>query len=469
LIPIRILRISFRRNLVVIYNPHPYQRYATNKILEQDAVGLFLDMGLGKTVSTLTAVDQLLYDYFDVEKVLVIAPLRVAQKTWPDEIRKWDHLKHLRISRVLGNEKQRLAALQVKADIWIINRENVEWLVDLYGKNWPFDMVVIDELSSFKSSKAKRFRALRKVRPMIKRIVGLTGTPAPNGLIDLWPQVYLLDQGERLGKTVTGYRSRYFDPGKRNRTVIFSWDPKPGAEEAIYSKLEDLCVSMSAEDWLQMPERIDREVMVQIPEAVRAQYDQLERDLLLPVAGGDITADTMAILSNKLLQMANGAVYDENGATREIHQAKIEALDDILEAANGQPVLVFYNYQHDRDRLLKHIPAARVLDTEDDIEKWNQGKIPVMLAHPASAGHGLNLQAGGNIIVWFGLTWSLELYQQANARLYRQGQDKSVIIHHLVAEETIDGDVMAALAGKDVSQKALLEAVKARIEKYQAA
>ncbi len=453
----------------MIYNPHPYQRYATNKILEQDAVGLFLDMGLGKTVSTLTAVDQLLYDYFDVEKVLVIAPLRVAQKTWPDEIRKWDHLKHLRISRVLGNEKQRLAALQVKADIWIINRENVEWLVDLYGKNWPFDMVVIDELSSFKSSKAKRFRALRKVRPMIKRIVGLTGTPAPNGLIDLWPQVYLLDQGERLGKTVTGYRSRYFDPGKRNRTVIFSWDPKPGAEEAIYSKLEDLCVSMSAEDWLQMPERIDREVMVQIPEAVRAQYDQLERDLLLPVAGGDITADTMAILSNKLLQMANGAVYDENGATREIHQAKIEALDDILEAANGQPVLVFYNYQHDRDRLLKHIPAARVLDTEDDIEKWNQRKIPVMLAHPASAGHGLNLQAGGNIIVWFGLTWSLELYLQAIARLYRQGQDKSVIVHHLIAEGTIDEDVMRALAGKDVSQKALLEAVKARIEKYQAA
>ena len=453
----------------MLYNPHQYQEYATNRILNQEAVGLFLAMGLGKTVSTLTAIDQLLYNYFDVQKVLVIAPLRVAQKTWPDEIKKWDHLTHLRISKVLGSEKERLAALRAEADIWIINRENVEWLVDLYGKDWPFDMVVIDELSSFKSSKAKRFRALRKVRPMIKRIVGLTGTPAPNGLIDLWPQVYLLDQGERLGKTVTGYRSRYFDPGKRNRTVIFSWDPKPGAEEAIYSKLEDLCVSMSAEDWLQMPERIDREVKVQIPEAARAKYDQLERDLLLPFAGGDITADTMAILSNKLLQMANGAVYDENGATREIHQAKIEALDDILEAANGQPVLVFYNYQHDRDRLLKHIPAARVLDTEDDIEKWNQGKIPVMLAHPASAGHGLNLQAGGNIIVWFGLTWSLELYQQANARLYRQGQDKSVIIHHLVAEETIDGDVMAALAGKDVSQKALLEAVKARIEKYQAA
>jgi SNF2 family DNA or RNA helicase len=411
----------------------------------------------------------LLYNYFDVQKVLVIAPLRVAQKTWTDEVRKWDHLKHLRISKVLGTEKQRLAALQAKADIWVINRENVEWLVDLYGKDWPFDMVVIDELSSFKSSKAKRFRALRKVRPCIKRIVGLTGTPAPNGLIDLWPQVYLLDQGERLGKTVTGYRSRYFDPGKRNRTVIFSWDPKPGAEEAIYSKLEDLCVSMSSEDWLQMPERIDREVMVQIPEAARAKYDQLERNLLLPFAGGDITADTMAILSNKLMQMANGAVYDENGSTREIHQAKLEALDDILEAANGQPVLVFYNYQHDRDRILKHIPTARVLDTEDDIEKWNQRKIPVMLAHPASAGHGLNLQAGGNIIVWFGLTWSLELYLQAIARLYRQGQDKSVIVHHLIAEGTIDEAVMKALAGRYVSQKALLEAVRARIEKYQAA
>lgn len=448
----------------MIYNPHQYQEYATNKILGQEAVGLFLDMGLGKSVITLTAIDQLLFNYFDISKVLVIAPLRVAQKTWSDEIKKWDHLKHLRISKVLGSEKQRLAALQVKADIWIINRENVEWLADLYGKDWPFGMVVIDELSSFKSSKAKRFRALRKVRPCIKRIVGLTGTPAPNGLIDLWPQVYLLDQGERLGKTVTGYRSRYFEPGKRNRTVIFSWDPKPGAEEAIYSKLEDLCVSMSAEDWLQMPERIDREVKVQIPEAARAKYDQLERDLLLPFAGGDITADTMAILSNKLLQMANGAVYDENGSTREIHQAKLEALDDILEAANGQPVLVFYNYQHDRDRILNHISAARVLDTEEDIEQWNQGKIPVMLAHPASAGHGLNLQAGGNIIVWFGLTWSLELYQQANARLYRQGQEKSVIIHHLVAEETIDEDVMSALAGKDVSQKALLEAVKARIE-----
>lgn len=450
------------------YQPYPYQVYATNRILEQKAVGLFLDFGLGKTVSTLTAIDQLLYDYFEVSKVLVIAPLWVAQKTWPDEIKKWDHLKHLRISKVLGSEKQRIAALQTPADIWIINRENVEWLVDLYGKDWPFDMVVIDELSSFKSPKARRFRALRKVRPLIKRIVGLTGTPAPNGLIDLWPQIYLLDQGERLGKTITGYRDRYFEPGKRNRTVIFTWDPKPGAEEAIYSKLEDLCVSMSAEDWLQMPERIDRVIKVTLSDETWAAYRQLEKDLLLPFADGDITADNMAVLSNKLLQMANGAVYDENGLVREIHQAKIEALDDVVEAANGQPVLVFYAYQHDRDRLLTHIPAARVLETEKDIDDWNRGKVQVMLAHPASAGHGLNLQAGGNIIVWFGLTWSLELYQQANARLYRQGQEKSVIVHHLVAEGTIDEDVMKALIVKDVSQNALLEAVKARIEEVRA-
>jgi SNF2 family DNA or RNA helicase len=447
----------------VIYQPHPYQEYATKRILEQEAVGLFLDLGLGKTVATLTAIDQLLYDFFEVSKVLVIAPLRVAQKTWPDEVKKWDHLRHLRISKVLGSEKQRMAALQAQADIWIINRENVEWLVDLYGKDWPFDMVVIDELSSFKSPKARRFRALRKVRPMIKRIVGLTGTPAPNGLIDLWPQIYLLDQGKRLGKTVTGYRSRYFEPGKRNRTVIFTWDPKPGAEEAIYKQLEDLCVSMSADDWLHMPERIDRVIEAQLSEEAQVKYDQLERDMLLPFTTGDVTADSMAVLSNKLLQLANGAVYDENGAVQEIHQAKIDALDDVLEAANGQPVLVFYAYRHDRDRLLAHIPTARELETEQDIDDWNQGKIQVLLAHPASAGHGLNLQAGGHIIVWFGLTWSLELYQQANARLYRQGQEKSVIIHHLVAVGTIDEDVMKVLAGKEVSQKALLEAIKARI------
>jgi len=450
----------------VIYNPHPYQEYATNKIINQDAAGLFLEMGLGKTVATLTAIEQLLYDQFESCKVLVIAPLRVAQTTWPAEARKWDHLNHLRISLVLGTAKQRQAALQAWADIYIINRENVEWLVNEYGRDWPFDMVVIDELSSFKSSKAHRFRALRKVRPMIKRIVGLTGTPAPNGLIDLWPQVYLLDQGEHLGKTVTGYRDRYFEPGRRNRTVIFTWDPKPGAEAAIYKKLEDLCVSMSAEDWLDMPEKIDVEVKVQLPDPAREAYLQLERDLILPFIDGDVTADTRAILSNKLLQLANGAVYDEDRKVWGLHEVKLEALEDLVEAANGQPVLVFYAYKHDLDRIQKRLPSARELQTEKDIEDWNTGKAPIMLAHPASAGHGLNLQDGGHIIIWFGLTWSLELYQQANARLHRQGQQQRVIVHHLIAEGTIDEDVMKALAGKDSTQAALMEAIKARIEKY---
>jgi len=450
----------------VIYNPHPYQEYATNKIINQDAAGLFLEMGLGKTVATLTAIEQLLYDQFESCKVLVIAPLRVAQTTWPAEARKWDHLNHLRISLVLGTAKQRQAALQAWADIYIINRENVEWLVNEYGRDWPFDMVVIDELSSFKSSKAHRFRALRKVRPMIKRIVGLTGTPAPNGLIDLWPQVYLLDQGEHLGKTVTGYRDRYFEPGRRNRTVIFTWDPKPGAEAAIYKKLEDLCVSMSAEDWLDMPEKIDVQVKVQLPEPARQAYLQLERDLILPFIDGDVTADTRAILSNKLLQLANGAVYDEDRKVWGLHEVKLDALEDLVEAANGQPVLVFYAYKHDLDRIQKRLPSARELQTEKDIEDWNTGKAPIMLAHPASAGHGLNLQDGGHIIIWFGLTWSLELYQQANARLHRQGQQQRVIVHHLIAEGTLDEDVMKALAGKDSTQAALMEAIKARIEKY---
>lgn len=450
----------------MIYNPHPYQEFATNMILDQDAAGLFLDMGLGKTVATLTAIEQLLYDQFDARKVLVIAPLRVAQTTWPAEVRKWDHLNHLRISLVLGTAKQRRAALQAQADIYIVNRENVEWLVNEYGRDWPFDLVVIDELSSFKSSKAVRFRALRKVRPAIKRLVGLTGTPAPNGLIDLWPQVYLLDQGEHLGKTVTGYRDRYFEPGRRNRTVVFNWDPKPGAEEAIYKKLEDLCVSMSASDWLQMPEKIDVEVRVQLPDPARQAYFQLERDLILPFTEGDITADTRAILSNKLLQMANGAVYDEDRRVWKIHEVKLDALEDLVEAANGQPVLVFYAYKHDLQRIKDRLPSARELQTEKDIEDWNSGKVPVMLAHPASAGHGLNLQDGGHIIIWFGLTWSLELYQQANARLHRQGQQQGVIVHHLIAEGTIDDDVMRALAGKDDVQAALMEAIKARIEKH---
>ena len=390
----------------------------------------------------------------------------MAEDTWAREAAKWDHLRYLRIAKILGPEKQRLAALNIDADIYVINRENVVWLVEHCGKRWPFDMVIIDELSSFKSNKAQRFRALRKVRPLIKRIVGLTGTPAPNGLIDLWPQVYLLDRGERLGKTIRGYRERYFVPGRRNRTTVFNWIPKPEAEKAIYDKLSDICVSMSANDWLELPERIDNFIPVQLSPEAREQYRRLERDLLLPLAGSDVVANTAAALSIKLLQMANGAVYDENGLAKEIHNAKLEALEDILEAANGQPVLVYYSFRHDLERLQRYLKKhkPRQLKYQADIEDWNRGEIPVLLAHPASAGHGLNLQAGGHIIVWFGLTWSLELYQQANARLDRQGQQQGVIVHHLVAEGTVDEDVKRALEGKALGQEALLSAVKARIE-----
>lgn len=403
--------------------------------------------------------------------MLVIAPLRVAEDTWSRETEKWDHLQYLKISKVLGSKRNRVEALDSKADVYVINRENVEWLVDYYGKKWPFDMVIVDELSSFKSPKARRFRALRKVRPLIKRIVGLTGTPAPNGLIDLWAQVYLLDQGERLGRTLTGYRERYFSPGKRNQNIIYEWKLKLRADKAIHEKLSDLCVSMSAKDWLELPERLNSIIPVKLPSATKAKYDQLERDLLLPLSDGDVVAGTAAILSNKLLQMANGAVYDEHGQAQEFHKAKLEALDEVVEAANGKPVLVFYSYQHDLDRLKDHLKSLkpRMLDNAKDIADWNNGKIPVLLAHPASAGHGLNLQAGGNIIAWFGLTWSLELYQQANARLDRQGQKESVIVHHLVAEGTVDEDVMTALSGKATGQNALLESIKARIRKYSVA
>lgn len=449
------------------FRPHTFQQHAIEHIIENCEAGLFLDMGLGKTVITLTAISELLHNYFDVSRVLVIAPLRVADSTWTAEAEKWDHTRHLRISKVLGPEKKRIDALETSADIYVINRENIVWLVEYYKKRWPFDMVVIDELSSFKSPKAQRFRAMRKVRPYIKRIVGLTGTPTPNGLIDLWAQIYLLDRGERLGETVTGYRHRYFVPGRRNGHIVYEWIPKPESEKAIHEKLLDLCISMKAEDWLEMPERIDRTVTVRMPEKVKAKYKRLERDLLLPFADSDVVADTAAVLSNKLLQLANGAVYDEDGDVQEVHQEKLAALEDVIEAANGKPVFVFYSYQHDLTRLQKHLKPykPRVLKTAADITDWNAGSIPVLLAHPASVGHGLNLQAGGNIIVWFGLTWSLELYQQANARLHRQGQSEKVIVHHLVTEGSVDEDVMRALGAKAVGQDALIEAVKARIKK----
>lgn len=425
-------------------------------------------MGMGKSVATLTAILELLYDYFDVAKVLVIAPLRVAINTWEEEVEKWEHLKELRISKVLGSEKQRVAALYKRADIYIINRENVTWLVNWYDADWPFDMVVIDELSSFKSSKAQRFKSLKKVRPFIKRLVGLTGTPAPNGLIDLWPQIYLLDGGERLGKTVTGYRERYFLPDKRNQMIIYTWKLKEGAEDSIYEKLSDICVSMKTKDYLELPERMDNVIPVELPKRAKEQYDQLEKELIISIEETDVLAGSAAVLANKLLQVGNGAVYDESGEVKHIHDEKIKALDELIEAASGKPLLVFYGYQHDKDRLLGHLKKLkpRLLQSDKDIKDWNQGKVQVLLAHPASAGHGLNLQTGGNIIIWFGLTWSLELYQQANARLWRQGQKQTVVIHHIIAKDTIDERVMKALEDKDVSQAALIEAVKARMNKY---
>lgn len=401
-------------------------------------------------------------------KILVIAPLRVAEDTWSTEIEKWDHLKHLRISKVLGNPKQRIKAMNTPADIYVTNRENVEWLVKEYYSEWLFDMCVIDELSSFKSSKAVRFRELRKVRPYFKRIVGLTGTPAPNSLVDLWPQIYLLDGGKRLGRTITGYKQQYFYPVQANGHIVYKYGLKDGAEETIHQKIGDICISMMAKDYLNLPERIDNEINIKLPDEAVKKYKKFEKDLVLELGDNDITASNAAVLTNKLLQMSNGAMYSENRSVVEIHEEKLKALLDIIEAANGKSVLIFYSFKHDFDRIVNFLDknkiSAKGLEDSKDIKKWNEGKILVLLVHPASAGHGLNLQYGGNIIVWFGLTWSLELYQQANARLYRQGQKENVIIHHLVCKGTVDEDVMRALGSKELNQNILLEAVKARLE-----
>ena len=445
----------------MLYKPHEYQEFATAKLLEQDSVGLFMDMGLGKTVCALTAIEDLLYNKFDAERVLIIAPLRVAESTWPTEVEKWDHLNRIKIIPILGYERNRIRALACKGKVFTINRENVVWLVNYLGKNWNFDTVIIDELSSFKSAKSRRFKALRKVRPLIKRIYGLTGTPAPNSYLDLWPQIYLLDQGERLGKTLTGYRERYFEPDKRNNMVVFSWRMKPGAKEAIEEKLQDLCVSLTAADYLKMPDRIDNVVSVKLPASAKAVYDKFERDMFMETP--EIIAGNAAVLTGKLLQLANGAVYDEAGLPRWIHDDKLDALGEILEANEGKPVLVFYSYKHDLLRI-KQKYGGKMLDNASDVTAWNEGKTPLLLAHPASAGHGLNLQAGGNIIVWFGLPWSLELYQQANARLYRQGQTQAVVINHLIAAGTMDEQVLRVLQKKGVGQAGLIEALKARME-----
>ena len=440
--------------------PHEYQEYAKEFIVNQNISALFLDCGLGKTVITLTAIWELMLDYFEVRKVLVIAPLRVARDTWPAELHKWEHLKGIEMSAVLGSERERVTALNRRADVYVINRENVEWLAG-YGK-WDFDMVVIDELSSFKSHKTKRFKALKKVRPMVKRIVGLTGTPAPNGLIDLWAEIGLLDMGQRLGRFIGGYRERFFVPDKRSREMVFSYKLRDGAEEAIYGLISDICISMKAADYLEMPECIYNRVEVVMNEKERKLYQQLERDMLISFEDGDIDAVNAAGLSNKLMQMANGAVYDENKAVKHIHDRKLEALEDLVEAANGKAVLIAYWYKHDLERIKKYVGAVE-LDTAEDMRKWNAGEIPVAVIHPASAGHGLNLQAGGSTLIWFGLTWSLELYQQMNARLWRQGQKETVVIHHLMAKGTLDERVMEALEKKDCGQSALVDAVKARI------
>lgn len=451
------------------YKPYYYQAFAENFILNNAAAGLLLDMGMGKTAISLTAADKLLFDYFAVRKVLVIAPLKPARETWPPEAKKWDHLRHLRFSLILGSKKERIAACGKEADIYIINREQVVWLVDYYKSAWPFDMVIIDELSSFKSSKAQRFRALKKVRKYITRIVGLTGTPSPNGLLDLWPEMYLLDEGKALGKTLTSYRETYFAPDKRNATTIFSWKPKDGAEDAIYERLGGLCISMKSSDYLKLPDRLMLRREFELSEKAAELYRTLERDTLLPFEDGDIDAPTAAILTNKLLQAAGGAAYDENGNVKVLHEDKLEALDQLIEEANGQPVLVFYAFRHELERILVRYPEAVDIKEKDAVTRWNQGEVPILLAHPASAGHGLNLQEGGHIAIWYSLPTSLELYQQANKRLHRPGQKSTVLIHHILMKGTYDYRVLDnILVPKEVRQNACLEALKARIKEVAA-
>lgn len=450
--------------------PHDYQTYTIDQIKKKPKIALILDMGLGKTVCALTALNDLMYDSFEINKVLVIAPLRVADMTWPDEVEKWDHLKNLRISKIIGTSKQRLEALERRADIYIINRENTKWLIDYYlstTKKWPFDTIVIDESSSFKNHQSQRFKALKKAAAVSKRVIELTGTPAPNSLMDLWAQIYLLDQGERLGTSITKYRNAYFNPDKRNQVVVFSYKPKPGAEKEIYKKISDIAVSLKAEDHIKMPKRIDNFIKLKMPKNIRAIYEEMERNYLVSIDEEMITATSAGVVANKLLQMANGAAYDENRKVIHIHDLKLEALEEIIEENDKKPIMVLYNYQHDRERLLRKFEKLkpRELETKKDLDDWNNGNIPLLLAHPASMGHGLNLQAGGNIIVWFGLTYSLENYLQANARLYRQGQKETVIINHLITEDTEDENAILRLTQKRMNQDELIEAVKAKIRK----
>ena len=454
----------------MIYVPHDYQKYAIDFIEQKPISALLLDMGLGKTSITLTAINNLLFDSFEVHKVLVIAPLRVARDTWKKEIDKWEHLKDLIVSVAVGSELDRLRALKSRADIYIINRENIQWLVEKSGVKFDFDMIVIDELSSFKSGKSKRFQNLLKVRPLAKRIVGLTGTPTSNGLMDLWAQFRILDFGKRLGRFITHYRNDYFMPDRRNGAIVYSYKPLPFAEETIYDKLSDITISMKAKDYLNMPDLITTEYEVYLSEDEKNKYNELKNEFVLDIDDDDITVSNAAVLSNKLSQLANGAIYtDELKNVVEVHDRKLEALEDIIEAANGKPLLIAYWFKHDYTRIKKLLDSLGVtyasLDSSESISKWNNKELEVGLIHPASAGHGLNLQEGGSTLVWFGLTWSLELYQQTNARLWRQGQsDSTVVIEHIITKGTIDEDIMKALARKDKTQEALINAVKANIK-----
>lgn len=446
------------------FEPYPHQRAGIDWIIDHEASALFWGMGTGKTVTTLTAIDQILNDRLEDGPVLVIAPKRVAENTWTKESSKWEHLKRLRISRVMGTREERLRALEAEADIFVINRENVVWLTETLGNGWPFPVVVIDELSSFKSQSAKRWKALRRVRGRIRRIIGLTGTPRPNGLEDLWPELYLLDQGQRLGRTISSFRDRYLVPDKRNGMIVYSYRPRDGADTEVYDRISDICMSIRKDDVLSLPGQIYEDVELELPAPTMKQYKRFERDAVLEILdeSGEIMAGTEAALTNKLLQFSNGAIYDEERRAHRIHDVKLDALEELIEEAGGDPVLVLYAYKHDAERIRERI-QCRALDKPEDMEAWNRGEIPVALAHPASIGHGLNLQDGGHIIIWFGLSWSLELYQQANERLNRPGQRNVCRIYHLICKGTHDERVLRSLKAKDEGQAKAIEALRLEI------
>lgn len=454
--------------LKMIFKPHDYQHYCISRMIRESRLGLFLRMGLGKTVITLTALNELITYRNETKKALIIAPKKVAETTWTDEAGKWEHLKHLRISKILGNQKQRIAAVEEDADIYVINRENIPWLVDNFKRSWKWDTVIIDELSSFKNPQAKRFKKLKTMLPFIKRLYGLTGTPAANGLLDLWAQMYLIDQGVRLEKTITAYKDKYFLPDKRNATTVFTYKLKPGCEEVIKDRISDICISLKQSDYVKLPPLLKTISKVILPPSAVKAYKEIERDMFTQLPEGVITAANAGVVAGKLLQIASGAVYDETGEYKVVHSAKLEALAEILEAAQDENILVFYNFQHEKELILENFPEAKILENGSDITAWNNGQIKMLLTHPASAGYGLNLQKGGHVVVWFSPTWNLEQYEQANARLHRQGQAEPVTVIHLIAAGSIDEVVLSALKKKDKTQSALLEALQKRLEEIKA-